>query len=374
MRIAVWNTAFLGDSLLTLPLVRVLKAAWPSAEMDFYVRKGLASLYAAQPELAHVYTCDKRGAHKGFLAMLNQGREIAARRYDIWVDAHLSLRSSMMAWASRAPVRAGYSESCLSRLVFTVRTSRRFREFQEIERLLLLARALGVPNRFTDDPSLTWPELHLPAKAVSQAEELLGQLRPGCAVGLHPGSVWPTKRWLPEGFAYVLRRALQEGANVILLADPGEEGISRQVAEIARADAKTAGFLNLSGKTSLPVLAAVLARLDCYVTNDSGAMHLAWAQHTPVTAIFGPTVKELGFWPRGEESSVIETDADCRPCGLHGHKACPKGHFQCMRSIDPEKVWQDVLSKLLKRSKNTQHKSDSLASAFARNGMLQKEF
>ena len=131
MRIAVWNTAFLGDSVLTLPLIRVLKAAYPEAEIDFYVRGGLASLYEAQPEIARVFSCDKRGKEKGLAAMLRQGREIRQRGYDIWVDAHLSLRSSYMAWASGAKVRVGYREAVLSALVFTKRTSRRFKELAE---------------------------------------------------------------------------------------------------------------------------------------------------------------------------------------------------------------------------------------------------
>ena len=78
-------------------------------------------------------------------------------------------------------------------------------------------------------------------------------------------------------------------------------------------------------------------------------MHLAWAQRVPVTALFGPTVRELGFAPRGEMSSVMEADVPCRPCGLHGHKACPKGHFDCMKNIDPEAVWRDVERKLAAR-------------------------
>lgn len=349
MRIAVWNTAFLGDSVLTLPLIRTLKAAWPQAELDFYVRGGLASLYEAQPEIAHVHVCDKRGREKGLAAMLRQGREIAQRRYDIWVDAHLSLRSSYMAWASRAPVRAGYREAALSSLVFTHRVSRRFREFQEIERLLLLCDVLDVPRAVRENEALHWPELVLPDRAREQAQELLSSLPAGKTVGLHPGSVWPTKRWTPEGFAFILRRALEEGVNVVLLAGPGEEETAAGVRRLAGVRGDEARFLDLSGKTSLLSLAAVLGRLDDYVTNDSGPMHLAWAQHTPVTALFGPTVRALGFAPRGEMSSVMEADVPCRPCGLHGHKACPKGHFDCMKRIDPESVWQDVTRKLESR-------------------------
>lgn len=346
MRIAVWNTAFLGDSVLTLPLVRVLKAAFPDAAIDLYVRGGLASLYEAQPELDRVFSCDKRGREKGVAAMFRQGREIAARGYDIWVDAHLSLRSSYMAWASGAKVRVGYAEAVLSRFVFTHRTSRRFSELQEIERLLLLAEALGVPRSVLDDEALRWPELVLPAKAHEDAADLLASLPDGPVIGLHPGSVWPTKRWTPEGFAFILRRALDSGVNAVLLAGPGEKEAAAEVRRLASVRGDEAGFLDLSGRTSLLSLAAVLARLDGYVTNDSGPMHLAWAQRTPVTAIFGPTVRSLGFAPRGGLSTVVEVQEACRPCGLHGHKACPQGHFRCMKTIDPEAVWSDVARKL----------------------------
>ncbi len=347
MRIAVWNTAFLGDSVLTLPLIRVLRAAWPESELDFYVRGGLASLYEAQPEITRVFSCDKRGKDRGLAAMFREGRSIAERKYDVWVDAHLSLRSSYMAMASRTPIRVGYTEAALSRLVFTRRVGRRFHEFQEIERLLLLAEALDVPRDVLEDEELRWPEIVLPARAVQEAEAWLAPLPEGRkTVGLHPGSVWPTKRWTAEGFAFILRRALERGVNVVLLAGTGEEQTAAEVRDLAGIRGNEPGFLDLSGRTSLLSLAAVLGRLDDYVTNDSGPMHLAWAQHTPVTALFGPTVRELGFAPRGEASSVIEVDLPCRPCGLHGHKACPRGHFDCMKKIDPEVVWRDVERKI----------------------------
>ncbi len=350
MRIGVWNTAFLGDAVLTLPLIRVLKAAWPEADIDFYVRGGLAPLFESQPELAHVYACDKRGAGKGLAAVLVQSRRIRDRRYHIWVDAHLSPRSSFMAWMSKAKERVGYTEAAFSRLVFTRRTGRDFDKFQEIERLLRLAEALPVPREILNDSSLHWPELVLPASAREEAKRLLAPLDGQKKIGLHPGSVWPTKRWTPEGFAHVLTRARSSGVSVALLAGPGEEETAREVRALAGgcsgSGAGYGGFLDLSGKTSLISLAAVIARLDAYVTNDSGPMHLAWAQRVPVTALFGPTVRALGFAPRGEKSTVMEADTPCRPCGLHGHKKCPRGHFRCMRDINPEAVWQDVFAKL----------------------------
>ena len=75
-------------------------------------------------------------------------------------------------------------------------------------------------------------------------------------------------------------------------------------------------------------------------------MHLAWAQPSPVTALFGPTVRELGFFPRGDSAKVFEVSLECRPCGLHGPHHCPKKHHRCMVDIDVEAVWRDVAGKL----------------------------
>lgn len=107
-----------------------------------------------------------------------------------------------------------------------------------------------------------------------------------------------------------------------------------------------AKIINLAGKLSLAELAAYFQRLACLVCNDSGPMHLAWTQGVPVTAIFGPTVRDLGFTPRGENSHVVEIDLPCRPCGLHGHKDCPLKHHKCMALIKPDKVWEYVKKEL----------------------------
>lgn len=355
-KIGVWNTAFLGDAVLTLPLLRVLKATWPEAELDFYVRGGLATLFEAQPEINRVFAYDKRGSGKGLAGFWRLGRDVMAQHYDVWIDAHLSLRSSLVALCSRAKYRVGYTEASLAQLVFTDRVERRFYERQEVERLLALVEPLHRVEDVVTDKDWRWPELVLPLAAHAEADALLHSLPPGPILGVNPGSVWPTKRWTPAGFAKVMALALQSGAHVVMLAAPNEKETAAEVLALLAQYQNTAGIppttkrrpgtlLDLSGQTSIPVLAAVISRLQCYLSNDSGPMHLAWAQRTPVTALFGPTVRNLGFVPRGN-SSIMEVDEACRPCGLHGHKACPEKHFRCMTRIVPQDVWQDVQGKL----------------------------
>lgn len=354
MRIAVWNTAFLGDALLTLPLIQAIKQHFPQAKIDYYVRKGLKELFIEHPDLEKVFEVDKtKKSFLGFCPLRSfkkiraLGQKIAERKYAIWVSAHTSLRSTLIAELSAAPIKIGYDSGILSRLVYTHTVQRRFNSLEEIERLLQLAKPLGI-NDFT--PETAWPLLSLPATANNRAAAIWQDKVKGPVLGLHPGSVWPTKRWPAEYFAQTARLAAENGAQVMLFCGPGEEEQARQVKNLSGLGPEQ--LIDLSGQLNLPELAACIERLNCYLTNDSGPMHMAWALKTPTIAIFGPTTRALGFFPRGEDSRVLEVNLRCRPCGLHGHKKCPKKHHNCMREILPDQAWQAVAEKLSRKSES----------------------
>ncbi|MBQ4132939.1 MAG: lipopolysaccharide heptosyltransferase II [Desulfovibrionaceae bacterium] len=341
MRIGIWNTAWLGDSVLTLPLIELVKKHFPQADIDFYVRKGFASLYTCHPAIDRVFEFDKKKL--GIMGSWRYGRELAERGYSVWISAHRSWRSSAIAQLTRAPIRIGYDSGPLSRLVYTHTVERDFYKLEEIERLLKLAAPLGVPLNLGNREA-HWPHLALCAEAEEKAEQVwkkLDPLRP--TLGIHPGGAWATKRWPAENMAEVARLAARAQVQIILFGAKNEQEQSDAVRE---AVSGCPGFIDLAGQLSLPELAACLKRLDCYLSNDSGPMHLSWVQKTPTTAIFGPTVREFGFFPRGAACSVLEVNLPCRPCGLHGHKKCPEGHHACMRNISPRTVWNDIARKL----------------------------
>lgn len=341
-KIGVWQTAFLGDAVLTLPMLRALADAHPGAEIHLFVRAGLESLFEAQPELAGVHGFAKRGAQKSMFSALKLGRDIGRQGFDLWISAHASLRSAAVAAATGISRRIGYNRPWFNRLAYTDVVNRRFHELEEVERLMGLLGPLG-----SDAPA---PEarLVLPPAAVAKADafwrEHCGQ---GPVLGIHPGSTWPTKCWPVEYFGQVAAMAAGAGALVLVFAGPGEEAVADAVtAEALARGAPPDGLVNLAGKLSLPELATWIDRLDAYLTNDSGPMHLAWVQETPLVALFGPTVRTLGFFPRGKGSAVLEMPLDCRPCGLHGPKRCPLGHHNCMRALTPDMVWSALAPKL----------------------------
>lgn len=351
MKIGVWNTAFLGDAILTLPLLQTIRAAYPDALIDFWVRKGFRDLFAAHPAVNNVYEYDKRGSGKGMLRSVRFGRELAREGYSLWISAHGSFRSGVLARLTGAKTRIGYAEPKISARFYTDAVPRRFRELDEIERLLQLIIPLDFPSRGL--PVFDWPEIVLSQSARDAAESFFTSLHAGDStpvLGVHPGSIWGTKRWPLEYFASIAERTAREGARVLVFGGGGaEEAMARQTVELAGqhlTDAEKRNIVNLAGKLPLAELCAYIGRLSCYVTNDSGPMHLAWPQKTPVTALFGPTARELGFYPRGENATVMELPLPCRPCGLHGPQECPLGHHRCMRDMTPDMVWPVVAGKL----------------------------
>ena len=122
----------------------------------------------------------------------------------------------------------------------------------------------------------------------------------------------------------------------LIFGGPDEVELSERVSGGIGIDA-----FSVAGKTGLRETAALIKRCSVFVTNDSGPMHMATAVGTPVVAIFGPTVRGFGFSPLGK-SVVVESELKCRPCTLHGSDRCPKGHFECMKKITADSVFERV--------------------------------
>lgn len=343
-KIAVWNTAFLGDAILTLPLLQSLRRAWPDAQIDYYVRGGLSGLFKASPSVTNVYEFDKRGGQSSINSMRSFGAEIRRKGYDIWLSPHPSMRSAWLAKKSGALVSIGYTRPWYNNLFYSKTVSRRFDELHEVDRILELARALGLKD------ISTWPEIVLEPGLRERAAEYFASLGPEPVLGMHPGSVWATKRWPTRHFASIAQTAIERGAKVMLFGGPGDLGMTEEITagiDVELLRQKPGSLINTAGKLSLTELAAWFAKLDCYLGNDSGPMHLAAAQKVPLVTVFGPTASSLGFIPRNHNAVVVELDGlACRPCSLHGPQVCPKKHHRCMQDLLPEIVWPEVEKRL----------------------------
>ncbi|OGR96027.1 MAG: lipopolysaccharide heptosyltransferase II [Elusimicrobia bacterium RIFCSPLOWO2_01_FULL_64_13] len=270
---------------------------------------------------------DKRGKDRGLKALWRWAKGLRGN-YDVALVPHRSFRSAFLAWLARIPRRIGF-ENSQGRFLLTDLVAFDWRT-HDSERNLKLLEALGiVPGK---------PEAGAAAPAAPEgfADKVASfGIRDGdVLVGMNPGSVWATKRWLPQGFAKVADELIGEfRCKVVLFGSPRD---SAPVNAVARAMMHQP--VNLCGKTDLKTLSHLISRCSLFVTNDSGPMHLASAYGVPVVAVFGPTTRELGFFPYGEKSVMVEADLPCRPCSLHGTSSCPLGHFNCMKDVTPDMV------------------------------------
>jgi len=323
------QTAFLGDVVLSQPLWAAAARLW-CAEADVLVQPQWAPLLAADPDLARVVTFDKRGHDRGAAGLRRLAGELRGRAYELALCPHPSFRSALLLRLAGIPRRVGFADSA-GKWLFTDCVPRD-RSLHETDRVLSLLTALGarVPDGWRT------PRLTLGPEAPARADRLLERL--GLSgehpfVCAHPGSVWPTKRWLPEGFAAVLADLADDGLTPVVLGGKDDIALANLVQDRCRVRP-----LNLAGRLDLTELALLLSRAALLLTNDSGPMHVAGALGTPVAAIFGGTTPALGYAPVGSPRRIIEKPIPCRPCGPHGRRRCPLDHFRCMREVAPAEV------------------------------------
>ncbi|MCD8554427.1 lipopolysaccharide heptosyltransferase II [Seleniivibrio sp.] len=328
MKILIFNPSFLGDSVLTTPLIQAVKAKYPEAQISFCVRPEYVPLFDGLAEISEVIPFDKRRSYSGLSGIFRFAKYLEQRGFDIVLTPHKSFRTNLTLWLAKIPVRVGFVESAFSALLTS--SCARYMDLHEVQRNLTLYEAA-----FGEYPA------KYPLKVVIDQEKKAEFAKLGeNLIGIAPGSVWATKMWPAERFAEVADRLKEDGYTPVIIGAPEDVPAAEKLMKAAKYE-----HINMCGKTSLKELPALIANFGFMVTNDSGPMHIAVAAGVRCIAIFGPTVKELGFTPYDEVSRVAEVAGlNCRPCGLHGSRKCPKKHFRCMLEIST----QDVLALLEK--------------------------
>ena len=313
----VIQTAFLGDVVLTTPLLSRL--AERHGPVDVVTTPAAATLLETHPAVRSIIRYDKHGSGRGWRGFKRVVSELRARRYATVYLPHRSVRSALLAILSGAPERIGFADSAAA--ISYTRRVRRAREGHEVERLLTLAGST------TTIPGVS---LALTPADHGAADEWLALHGVGSRfIALAPGSIWGTKRW-----PYYAELAATLDRPCVIIGGAGDEPLAEAIVAAASGRAVSA-----AGQLSLRASAAIIRRAALLVTNDSAPLHLATAVGTPVVAIFGPTVPEFGFGPRGAGDVALGRNGlPCRPCSKHGPPVCPLGHHRCMRDLSVETV------------------------------------
>lgn len=331
---AVLQTSFLGDMVLTTPLLERLAG---EGLVHVVATPANAALLANHPAVTSVIVFDKRGADRGLGGLRRVAQRLRAVSAQRAFLAQGSSRTAALAWLAGIPERVGFETS--GGRLFTTRRVPYNRALHHAARLWQLANPAG---DHTPPPPLR-PALYPgPAEhdAVSRLLAAHGVATHEPLVALAPGSVWATKRWPSfDALAALLAQSpiLAQGRIVVLGAGT-DAPLAAAIGEAVLA-AGGARVVDATGQLSLLGSAALLSRCRVLVTNDSAPLHLASAMNTPTVALFGPTVPALGFGPLAEQQSVVQHDTlACRPCHAHGPMQCPQKHWHCMRELAPSRV------------------------------------
>ena len=341
MRILVIQTAFVGDVVLSTPLFEAARTRLGADRVGAVVKPETADLLRNNPNVDDVVVYDKKGRQSGFAPLLRLAGRLRADAYDAALIPHRSFRSALLARLAGIPSRVGFDRSA-GRWMMTAQVP--YPAIHEVERNLSLLAPWPVdtagihPALYPDEADGEAARRLLQESGVGPTEKLLG---------VSPGSVWATKRWLPERYAALIRSVADAfGFRTVLFGGPDDRPLCGEIAEMAGA-----GPLNAAGRLTLLQSAALAARCAAFVSNDTGMAHVAAAMGTPVVAIFGPTVPEFGFTPYGEGHRIVERALECRPCSAHGGNRCPIGTHACMRDITVDQT-MDTLSVRVEESES----------------------
>jgi heptosyltransferase-2 len=336
--IAIIQTAFLGDVVLAMPLVRVIKKNYPDIKISFVSTPLAAGITSSVKDIDSVISYDKRGIRKGLDGIKHIAGYLRENGVDCIISSHRSLRTSLLTFFTKAKYSVGFNTSAFS---FAYKKRIKYiKSAHEIERNLALLKAFADYDSLdldwrdiqTDisDNDKTYVESQL--AAVSQEYDKI--------IALAPGSIWETKKWKEKHFVRLAIMLKDAGYMPILIGSESDAPLCETIA------GESAG-MSFGGKFTLPQTIYFLSLANVLVTNDSAPTHFAGLVNCPVITLFGPTSPVFGFAPWSSKSISLGIDnLKCRPCEIHGGNKCPVGTHECMEKLLPETVFDAVMSLL----------------------------
>jgi len=332
VKILIRATNWVGDAIMALPALRAVRKRFPDAEITIVARPYVADIYRDQEICDQLIPYDPKGLHAGFSGRERLAAELRAQKFDVALLLQNAFDAAWLAWRARIPERIGYARHARSFLLTQSVPLPQPGEIPAHEKYyyLELLRRAGWGHSAKDEAFIG---LRVPEEKRRSADEFLsksgvrqGAVRIAVAAGASYGSA---KCWPPLRFAEVANRLQSETeAEIILFGTAAEASVSTAIsAEMPRPP------IDLTGKTAIADLPALLSQCQLFIGNDSGAMHVAAAVGLPIVAVFGPTDPH-GTAPVTPRCSIVQQKPYCSPCFL---RRCPTDH-RCMTAITADMV------------------------------------
>jgi heptosyltransferase-2 len=332
MKILIRATNWVGDAIMALPALSAVRARFSDAEITIVARPYVADIYRDQHICNQLITYDPHGIHAGFSGRERLAAELRAQKFDAALLLQNAFDAAWLAWRASIPERIGYARDGRSLLLTKAVPIPKPGDIPAHEKFyyLELLRRAGWVDSFSDESFIA---MTVPEEKRRRAAEFLVEsgarphaLRVAIGAGASYGSA---KCWPPPRFAEVANRLQsQSDADIILFGTATEAAVSNAIAADMRQPP-----IDLTGKTAIADLPALLSQCHLFIGNDSGAMHVAAAVGLPVVAVFGPT-DPLGTAPVTPRCTIVQEKPFCSPCFLRG---CPTDH-RCMTKVTPDMV------------------------------------
>lgn len=337
MKILIRATNWVGDAIMALPAIRVVRNRFPEAQITILARPYVADIYDRQGICDELIAYDPSGPHKGWRGRERLARELRTKKFDVALLLQNAFDAAWLAWRAEIPQRVGYARDGRTLLLTKAIPVPKPGQIPPHEKFyyLELLRGIGWLDTLPDESLIV---LQVTEEQKRRANDTLlkagvrnGAFRVAIGAGASYGSA---KCWLPERFAAVANQLqLEQDADILLFGTPAEASVSTAIAS-----AMPRQPIDLTGKTTITDLPALLSLCNLFLGNDSGAMHVAAAVGLPVVAIFGST-DPSGTAPVTPRHTIVQQKPYCSPCFL---RRCPTDH-RCMTAISAEMVHSAVI-------------------------------
>jgi heptosyltransferase-2 len=330
--ILIIQTAFIGDTILASHFARAVKTQYPNSKIHFFLRRGNEAVIQGLTSIDKVWVWDKQGGKtRNLFKLISQLREI---RFDMVFNLHRHFNSGLVSALMHSPFKVGFAQNPLS-FFYTHKVNHLIPHktmsgvWHEVQRNLQLLQKVDPTLKIVDNSKIYKPELPLLEKHFTKVAPHVH----GDYFVVAPASVWFTKAWSEHKYRELTVELAKLG-RVLFTGAPSDKDLCDRI----RNDIPNTE--NLCGQLNLLDSAALMKNAKRVFVNDSAPLHLASCVNARTTAIFCSTVQEFGYTPLADDSVVVDVGSSlsCRPCGLHGYKACPLGHFKCAENIEIKAV------------------------------------
>ncbi|MGB0909407.1 MAG: putative lipopolysaccharide heptosyltransferase III [Nitrospirales bacterium] len=329
--ILVIKLRYIGDVILSTPVLRILRQEYAEARITCLVNSGTEEVLTNNPHVDEVLVVPR----DSLATQLSFCQKLRARKFDCVIDLTDGDRSAVLTKVTGASVRIGFNREGRWRgNLYSTCVSEK-KDMHAVDYHLLAIKFLGIQS------DVTHPAVFPSVRDIHKANIRLKQndLESVRWVMIHPTARYWFKAWSPERFAELSDQLTEQGLQVVLVGSTVDQAVGHKIQGIAKKR-----IFSFMGQTQLLELAALMKHAVLFIGNDGGPMHMAAAVGCPVLGLFGPTNPEV-WGPRGAKTSVIYKGLDCRECFYPG---CTRGEESCMKQISVEEVYSAAL-RLLKR-------------------------